>query len=50
MKLERIPKYKTWLDEGYIRNIALNNGVITIEYGNGEEININANDLIGYET
>lgn len=46
MKLERIPKYKTWLDEGYIRNIALNNGVITIEYGHGEQVTIEAADLL----
>lgn len=46
MKLERIPKYKTWLDEGYIRNIALNNGVITIEYGGGQQVTIEAADLL----
>ena len=46
MKLERIPKYKTWLDEGYIRNIALNNGVITIEYGGGQQVTIDASELL----
>lgn len=46
MKLERVPQYKTWLDEGYIRNIALNNGVITIEYGGGEQVTIDSSELI----
>jgi len=43
MKLETVPQYN------FIRNVTYNNGIITIEYGNGEEININANDFIGYE-
>ena len=46
MKLEIIPKYKTWLDETYIRNIAFNDGVITIEYGNCEQVTIDAADLL----
>lgn len=46
MKLERVPQYKTWLDEGYIRHIALNNGVITIEYGGGQQVTIDAIDLL----
>lgn len=43
MKLETVPQYN------FIRNIALNNGVITIEYGGGQQVTINAVDLVGHE-
>jgi hypothetical protein len=40
MKLETVPQYN------FIRNIVLNNGVITIEYGGGQQVTIDASELI----